>query len=164
MQVSTPDGYELTVRTNRFLWRRRLRVWMFLDHLDGGNSILDAIVALPFLALAAVALVELAVLIVLLPVSALLHATGLPGRDVLALQRIPAKKSGRRFRARTMLRLSDATAARRFMTGVLQHVRAGGRLGDPVVAGWLEAEGGRVVSGEEPWLTQALNAAPPPRR
>ncbi len=151
MQVSTPDGYELTVRTNRFLWRRRLRVWMFVDYVDGGNSILDVIVALPFLALGAVALVELAVLIVLLPVSALLHAAGRPSRDVVALQRIPAKSGRRRFRARTMLRLPDATAAQRFMTGVIHHAQAGGRLGDQVVAGWLRAEGGRIASGDALW-------------
>jgi hypothetical protein len=139
------------MRTNRFLWRRQLRVWMFLEYLDGGNSILDVIIAVPFLVLAAIALTELAVLIVLLPVSALLHATVWPSRDVVALQRIPTKGGGR-FRGRTMLRLPDAATAQRFMNGVIGHVRAGGRLGDPVVAGWLEAERGTVVSGDEPWL------------
>jgi hypothetical protein len=152
VQVSTADGYELTMRTNRFLWRRRLRVWQFLDGLDGGNSILDLIIALPFLVLAVIALVELTVLIVLLPVSGLLHATGARSSDVVALQRIP-DTNGRRFRARTMLHLPDAATAERFMNGVAQHVQRGGRLGDPAVAGMLKGERGRVVSGEEPWLS-----------
>ncbi len=149
MRVFVPIAYQLDMKRNRFLWRRQLRVWRFLDGL-GGNDILDLIVALPFLLLGAVATVELALAVLLTPAAVLARSFHL--KRCVLLMKETVRVGERQYRETTLaLSLPDRKATKRFWQALVSHVRNGGRLGDPVVAQWFSAERGRIASGADPW-------------
>lgn len=150
MRVSVPIDYTLNVRRNQFLWRRRLSVLDCLDGLGGGNDIITLIVSLPGLALAAVAMVELLLAILLLPVAFVARAATWIPTDIIAEESLRTGEHAATER-KLVLRLPTTASARRFLDALAPHVRRGGRLGDPLVGQWFAHERGKVATGPNPW-------------
>lgn len=150
MRVTVPIDYTLNISRNHFLWRRRLRDLDCLDGLGGGNDIITLIVSLPGLALAAIAMVELLLAIVLLPVALIARAATWIPTDLIAAENFRTGEHSSTERE-FVLRLPTSTAARRFVGALTPHVRRGGRLGDPLVGQWFAQERGRIAAGPNPW-------------
>lgn len=143
MLLRIPIDYIMDIRRNRFLWRRRTRVWRFATALASGRAG-EMLLAVPFLLLAPIAIVELIAEIVLWPIAALARVIRVRGH-YLVIEESYRRDDVEYQRRRITLRLPAGKAVKRLRTQLITHVRQGGRAGDPIVGQWLATEQGRVV-------------------
>lgn len=161
MKLTDPTGAKWTVTRQVGAWRRRTRAMWALEVLPGGlgDDVISLIIAIPFLALAAIllacALIELAAMLIALPVVLLLRALNIVGSKVVVVNTAKPigvwPKSGK-IRLRydqfsiTVLEVESAAASVRLRDAIAEHLRRGGDVMDHIVGQWLAVERGRLAS------------------